>query len=461
MENDLFPACIGWHGRRVTLTRHEALGGPLWDVLLIHRDLQHRAGQQMSSLRLVLLSIQVIMAIGVILPLIFHTLLNRYWMGLPPLEPAVTKREKLPRMTVVLPVWNEALVIKGKLADIAAQDYPAEKLDLIVIDSASTDDTLKLTREWLDENPGAFADSVHIIEMLARLGKSAAVVRALEELADDCEVVVFSDAECRISAGSLHRIGRWFTDPAIGAVCGCLSQNNPEGGDEASYRSIYHWFREGESRRNSTPILEGSIAAYRRSALPAAGIVTGANADDSQMGMLVCSNGLRAILDPQIEFNEPPVGDSGEERERKVRRAQGLVRHFWRSRNVWFRGDDGWGIIVGLNGIMHVIVPWMVLLGILAAAGHILDVILAGWFVASPTLLDRIMLLVDAVVMLLLAAGIIGLPLRIASTTISFLTHIGMLLEAQIRLMRGQSLHMWSPAMSVRRKLAEQESDSK
>jgi len=238
MENDLFPASTGWHGRRVTLTRHEALGGHLWDVLLIRRDLQHRVGQQMSSLRLVLLSIQVMMVIGVVLPLIFHTLLNRYWMGLPPLEPPVTKREKLPRITVVLPVWNEALVIKGKLADIAAQDYPAEKLDLIVIDSASTDDTLKLTREWLNENPDAFADSVRIVEMLARLGKSAAVVRALEELADNCEVVVFSDAECRISAGSLHRIGRWFTDPAIGAVCGRLSQNNPEGGDEASYRSI-------------------------------------------------------------------------------------------------------------------------------------------------------------------------------------------------------------------------------
>ena len=454
------------------LTRHEALGVTLCNVLLIRWDFQHPVGQQMSSLRLVLLSVQVAMAIGVILPLIFHSLLNRYWMGLPPLTPPVTKREDLPKMTVVLPVWNEALVIEGKLADIAAQDYPDGKLDLLVIDSASTDDTLKLTRKWLAEHPDAFAGKVQIIEMLARLGKSAAVVRALEELSDDCEVVVFSDAECRISAGSLLRIGRWFTDPAIGAVCGCLSSGNPaEGdspaggggsavGDEASYREIYHWFREGESRRFSTPILEGSIAAYRREALPATGIVTGANADDSQMGMLVTSSGLRAILDPQITFGEPAVTDAVEERERKVRRAQGLVRHFWRSRKVWFRSSNGWGTIVGLNGFIHVILPWMVLLGVLAGVGHILDVILAGWFVASPTLLDRVMLLVDAVVMLLLAAGLAGLRFRLASTTIAFVSHIGMLLEAQVRLMRGQSMHMWSPAMSVRRKVAELEYDA-
>jgi hypothetical protein len=178
------------------------------------------------------------------------------------------------------------------------------------------------------------------------------------------------------------------------------------------------------------------------------------------MGMLVTSSGLRAILDPQITFDEPAVTDAVEERERKVRRAQGLVRHFWRSRKVWFRSSNGWGTIVGLNGFIHVILPWMVLLGILAGVGHILDVILVGWFVASPTLLDRVMLLVDAVVMLLLAAGLAGLRFRLASTTIAFVSHIGMLLEAQVRLMRGQSMHMWSPAMSVRRKVAEQESDA-
>ena len=48
-------------------------------------------------------------------------------------------------LTVLLPVWNEAHVIEKKLTNLAAQNLP---VNLLLIDSASTDDTVARAKEW-------------------------------------------------------------------------------------------------------------------------------------------------------------------------------------------------------------------------------------------------------------------------------------------------------------------------
>ncbi|DAC44699.1 MAG TPA: glycosyltransferase, partial [Candidatus Poseidoniales archaeon] len=82
-------------------------------------------------------------------------------------------------LTVVLPVWNEALIIEKKLENLAAQD--GKKPSLLIIDSASTDDTVKRIESWLKTNQGAFNDST-VIEMERRQGKTKALQMALESL---------------------------------------------------------------------------------------------------------------------------------------------------------------------------------------------------------------------------------------------------------------------------------------
>ena len=56
-------------------------------------------------------------------------------------------------ITILLPVWNEGLIIEKKLANLAKQEI---KADLLLIDSASTDDTLEVATSWLQDFPKAF-----------------------------------------------------------------------------------------------------------------------------------------------------------------------------------------------------------------------------------------------------------------------------------------------------------------
>ena len=389
--------------------------------------------------RLAFLSIQVGATLAVLFPLTIHWVLNRRWMRQSPPSPDACKDEDLPSLCIVIPTWNEANVIQSKLDDLVAQRYPTSKRRFMLIDSASTDDTVSLATTWAESH----GHELDLVQMPARLGKSAAINRAMQELQATDDVFVMTDAEANLEDGAMRRIGRWMKDPSIGAVCGCISDT-----EDTAYRGWYRWFRSGESRADSTPIFEGSIAAYRASVLQP--IESGANADDSQLAVLVRNQGLRAISDESIRFTEEPMSDIKELHERTVRRGQGLSRHFWRQRSHWFR-NGRWGTILGLNGLQHTVSPWFVLIGILAGFTHASTVLLIGWFGDEPMLLDRAMLLLDALVLASLGLGLTGLRIPLCRSAVAFLVQNLRLVQGMILLQFGRSLHQWNASKSNRR----------
>ena len=81
-------------------------------------------------------------------------------------------------LTILLPMWNEAKILIQKLENLQ-QTTQAFKPHLVIIDSASTDDSVSLAEHW--EGKGSFA-SYHLLRMDERKGKTAAVKQALSEL---------------------------------------------------------------------------------------------------------------------------------------------------------------------------------------------------------------------------------------------------------------------------------------
>ncbi len=59
----------------------------------------------------------------------------------------------LPLVSVVLPVRNEAQFIEPALDSISAQDYPLERIEVLVVDGESNDNTVAITGRWADQHP--------------------------------------------------------------------------------------------------------------------------------------------------------------------------------------------------------------------------------------------------------------------------------------------------------------------
>src|SRR5688500_17080568 len=69
--------------------------------------------------------------------------------------------DKLPRVTVQLPIYNELYVVERLLKSVAALDYPKELLQVQVLDD-STDETVELVARNVDELKAAGFDIEHI-----------------------------------------------------------------------------------------------------------------------------------------------------------------------------------------------------------------------------------------------------------------------------------------------------------
>ena len=81
-------------------------------------------------------------------PLLYYLYLRNGWLG----KPWDLRRDPgyRPRVTIVIPTYNEAGLIRRKLDNIASQDYPKELAEIIVVDSASSDGTPRIVREWME-----------------------------------------------------------------------------------------------------------------------------------------------------------------------------------------------------------------------------------------------------------------------------------------------------------------------
>jgi cellulose synthase/poly-beta-1,6-N-acetylglucosamine synthase-like glycosyltransferase len=85
-------------------------------------------------------------------PLLYYFYLRSRWLN----KPWDLGRDPgyRPRVTIVVPTYNEAGLIREKLDNIASQDYPKGLVEVIVVDSASGDGTPSIVMEWMESHRG-------------------------------------------------------------------------------------------------------------------------------------------------------------------------------------------------------------------------------------------------------------------------------------------------------------------
>lgn len=269
-----------------------------------------------------------------------------------------------PKITIFLPIRNESLVIEEKIREILESNYPTSRMEILIIDSSSEDNSVSIAEGILRKELG---DKGWKIVFAKELGKSYAVRMALETI--DTEIFVMMDSDARSKSDSIEKMIAWFQDESIGGVCGSKSEINDV---EVAYRSRFNSLRKWESFIDSTPIFEGSICAFRLSSFAGLTPDVRINADDSQMAINVRRNGYRAIMDSEIKFTEPinhnrPIY-------RKIRRAQGLSRIFWKNRDMCYLPIGKFSWIFRSNFYFHLIFPWLFMLSFsIMAASSIAD----------------------------------------------------------------------------------------
>jgi glycosyltransferase involved in cell wall biosynthesis len=130
----------------------------------------------------------------------------------PVTTPAARCAGQLPFVTVVMPVRNEADCIERSLGAVFAQDYPPERMEVIVADGMSTDGTREIVERWARCQPGlALVDNPGGI---VPTGMNAALARARGD------IVVRVDGHCEIAPDYVSRCVGHLETPGVDGVGG-------------------------------------------------------------------------------------------------------------------------------------------------------------------------------------------------------------------------------------------------
>ncbi len=134
-----------------------------------------------------------------------------HWNHIPTATGGVRSSERLPSLTVVIPVRNEATTLPNLLHDLAEQtNAEGEPLAfaVLVIDDASTDDTLARANDFQSANLRLSVLSLDVPAGFVGSHKKLALAQAID--ATQSEVVVTTDGDCRVGPLWLSTIQQHF-----------------------------------------------------------------------------------------------------------------------------------------------------------------------------------------------------------------------------------------------------------
>ena len=300
---------------------------------------------------------------------------------------------ELPTVSVVIPTYNEAAIVKKKIENTMQLDYPADKLELVIVD-CSTDATPEIVQNLSKTYP-----QIRLIRETERKGLATSL--NIGYSSSNGKVVVKSDCDAiTLTNDALKRTAALLENPELGGVAGiCIGESDVE----ATFRSLQVTQQKAESQIDSTIVAHGSFTAFRRDLMPT--IDPTSFADDTELFMKVRRKGRRVVVDTGIRTYEAYKNVPFRRLGQRSRRAAGIIRVLLENLDL-FVSDMDWRfscVVYPMNLLMLVLLPWSLLLGISAS-------LVALWTVSSQLAMGFALL-----ALLVIGGAVVGRPRSLAS----------------------------------------------
>jgi len=171
----------------------------------------------------------------------------------------------LPTVSVVIPVKNEEEHIDETVRRVLAARYPADLLDVLVVDDGSTDGTWAILRSLQAEFP-----RLNLERFQENRGKRHAMALGAER--SKAEVIVYMDSDSFIGRDSLRALVQPLADARIGAVAGHCdiiveADNFISKMEAVRYYVSQRVIKAAESLFWAVTCCPGPFSAYRREAV--------------------------------------------------------------------------------------------------------------------------------------------------------------------------------------------------
>ena len=201
-------------------------------------------------------------------------LLTRYLFAMfyrpVPIDPDYT-----PGVTIVVPCFDEEEWIQRTIHSCINQDYPVDKLEVIVVDDCSNDRSAERVQEMIAQlkaadtrdNAYSVADRIRFLQQPQNLGKRDAMARGAREAKH--ELLVFVDSDSFLDPFAIRNIVQPFKDKEMGGVSGRTDVANTYTNaltkmQAVRYSIAFRVMKAAEGYFDAATCLSGPLSCYRK-----------------------------------------------------------------------------------------------------------------------------------------------------------------------------------------------------
>ncbi len=170
-----------------------------------------------------------------------------------------------PTVTFVIPCKNEGEAIENTITKCFQADYPKEKLEVIIINDGSTDNTIDVIRMMQRRYP-----ELIVVDWKQNRGKRHGMAEGFRRAQG--EIVVQLDSDSFIKPDTFREMIKPFRHPEIGAVCAHADPANADTNIITRMQAAYYFMsfrilKAAESTFLTVFCCSGCSSAYRKSAV--------------------------------------------------------------------------------------------------------------------------------------------------------------------------------------------------
>ncbi len=195
---------------------------------------------------------------------LYTGLLSLLWMRYRPFR--MPEGAVLPRVSVIIPAFNEGPMVERSVRSVAASDYPKELLEIIVVDDGSRDDTFFHMQRIRREHAG----SVKLVRFAGNQGKREALCAGFR--AANGEILITIDSDSEIEPRTIREmVAPFLADANVGAVAGRVAVLNRDTVIsrmlEVQYTLAFDFGRAAQSAYRGVACCPGALSSFRREAV--------------------------------------------------------------------------------------------------------------------------------------------------------------------------------------------------
>ena len=198
-------------------------------------------------------------------------LLSRYLFGAL-YRPVPIDIDYTPGVTVIIPCFNEEKWIARTILSCINQDYPIDKLEVIVADDCSNDKSVEVIKQTIEELKieGArfdVADRLKYLVQPENRGKREALCEGVKIAKHD--LVVFVDSDSFLDPFAIRHLVQPFRDPKMGGVAGRTDVANTYTNYLTKMQSVRYYIafrvmKAAEAYFDTVTCLSGPLSCYRK-----------------------------------------------------------------------------------------------------------------------------------------------------------------------------------------------------